>query len=82
MLMKRKLISVDVSNRIRKFNAAAYDILIKTKGICEIVRCELIRKQCLPILLYGLGIVCDFEDDKYIKLVLPIEIYTDISLDY
>jgi hypothetical protein len=66
LLMKRKLISVDVSDRIRKFNAAAYDILIKTKGICKSIRCELIRKQCLPILLCGLGNVRDFEDDIYI----------------
>ena len=36
---------------IRKFNMAAYDVLWNTSDLNEVIRCDLIDKKCLPVLL-------------------------------
>ena len=46
--MKRGRLIVDVNDRIRKFNCTAYDVLLNTNDLSEVVRCEIIVKKCLP----------------------------------
>ena len=49
------MLTIDVEYRIRKFNMAAYDVLLNTSDLNEVIRYELIVKKCLPVLLYGIG---------------------------
>ena len=51
--MHKGLITLDVGDRIKKFNISAYDVLLNSADLTVVVRCELIVKKCLPILLYG-----------------------------
>ena len=46
---------MDVNDRIRKFNASEFDVLMNSADLSEVVRCQLIVTKCLPILLYGIG---------------------------
>ena len=50
LIVRGKLLTLDVDVRIRKFNAAAFDVLLNTTDLSEILRCELITKRnvCLP----------------------------------
>ena len=48
-------LTIDVEDRICKFNIAAYDVLLNTSDLNEGISCELIVKKCLPVLLYGIG---------------------------
>ena len=34
---------------------SAYNVLINTKDLSEVLKCEIIVKKCLPILLYSIG---------------------------
>jgi hypothetical protein len=45
-MMKRNKLVVDVIRRMGKFNVAAYDILINIIDLSEVIRCEVIKKQC------------------------------------
>jgi hypothetical protein len=65
LLMKRGVLVVDVGDRIKKFNSCAYDVLLNSNDLSEIVRCEIIVKKCLPVLLYGLGYGELMHDDVY-----------------
>ena len=49
------MLTIDVEDRILKFNMAAYDVLLNTSDLNEVIKCELIFKKCLPVLLYGIG---------------------------
>ena len=55
LMMRKGLLTLDVGDRIRKFNISAYDVLLNSADLTEVVRCELIVKKCSPILLYGAG---------------------------
>ena len=55
LTMRERLLTLDVGYRIRKFNVSAYDVLFNSADLTEVVRCELIVKKCLRILLYGAG---------------------------
>ena len=44
-------------DRIRKFNTSAYDVLLKSADLTEVVRCELIVKKCLHIHLVLVGLI-------------------------
>ena len=55
LTMRKGLITLDVGDRIKKINISAYDVLLNSADLTEVVRCELIVKKCLPILLYGAG---------------------------
>ena len=50
--MCNKVLTIDVEDRIRKFNMVAYDVLLNTSDLNEVIRCELIVKKYLPVLLY------------------------------
>ena len=50
--MKRKMLLMDVNDRIIKFNAASFDVFLNADRLCETVKCEIIVKKFLPILLY------------------------------
>ena len=51
--MKRKMLLMDVNDRIIKFNAASFDVFLNVDGSCETEKkCEIIVKKFLPILLY------------------------------
>jgi hypothetical protein len=52
-LMMRRGKLVDMNDRIRKFNNCAYDVLVNAKGLNEVVMCKLIKKKCLPVLMYA-----------------------------
>ena len=49
------MLTIDVEDRIHKFNMTAYDVLLHISDLNEVIRCELIVKKCLPVLLYGIG---------------------------
>ena len=57
LIVRGKMLTLDVDEIIRKFNAAAFDVSLNTSDLSEIVRCELITKKCLPVLIYGIGAV-------------------------
>ena len=59
------VLTIDVKDRIRTFNMAAYDVLLNTSDLNEVIRCELIVKKCLPVLLYGSGGVSITNRDIY-----------------
>jgi hypothetical protein len=65
LLMKRDKLVVDVNERIRKFNSSAYSVLLSSNDLTEVVRCEIIVKKCMPVLLYGLGYSDLCKDDLY-----------------
>ena len=56
LVINRKELTIDIDDRIKKFNAAAYDVLLNSSDLSETIRCELVKK-CLPILLYGFGAI-------------------------
>ena len=49
LIVRGKMLKLDVDERIRKFNAAAFDVLLNTSDLSEIVRCELITKKCWTV---------------------------------
>ena len=51
------MLTLDVDERIKKFNTAAFDVLLNTSDLSEIVKCELIIKKCLLVLMYGIRAV-------------------------
>ena len=65
LMMCKGLLTLDVGDRIRKFNISAYDVLLNSADLTEVVRCELIVKKCLPILLYGAGAFKISNKDMY-----------------
>ena len=44
------MLTIDVQDRIHKFNMAVYDVLLNTSNLNKIIRFELIVKKCLPVL--------------------------------
>ena len=54
-----------MNDRIRKFNVAAYDVLLNSTDLSDVVKCELVVKTCAPILLYGVGAVQIDADSLY-----------------
>ena len=65
LTMRKGLLTLAVGDRIKKFNTLAYDVLLNSADLTEVVRCELIVKKCLPILLYGAGAFKISNNDKY-----------------
>ena len=65
LIVKRGLLIVDVNDRIRKFNAWAYDVLINSADLSEVVICQLMVTKCLLILLYGIGRVIIDNEASY-----------------
>ena len=63
--MRKGLLTLDVGDRIRKFNISAYDVLLNSADLTEVVRCELIVNKCLPILLYGVEAFKISNNDMY-----------------
>ena len=63
--MRKGLFTLDVGDRIRKFNISAYNVLLNSADLTEVVRCELMVKKCLPILLYGAGAFKISNNDMY-----------------
>ena len=57
LVINRKKLTIDINDRIKKFNAAAYDVLLNFSDLSETIRCELVVKKCLPILLHGIGAI-------------------------
>ena len=57
LVINRKELSIDIDDRIKKFNAAAYDVLLNSSDVSETIRCELVIKKCLPIPLHGSGAI-------------------------
>ena len=61
--MRKGLLTLDVGDRIRKFNISAYDVLLNSADLTEVVRCELIVKNAY---LYFCMV------QKHLKLVIMI----------
>ena len=57
LVINRKELTIDIEDRIKKFSAAAYDVLLNSSDLSEIIRCKPVVKKCLPILLYGIGVI-------------------------
>ena len=68
-------LTIDVKDRIHKFNVAAYEVLLNTSDLNEVRRCELILKKCLSVLLYGIGGVSITNRDIYILHIAYRKIY-------
>ena len=54
---------------------AAYNVLLNTNDLNEVLRCELIVKKCLPVLLYGIGGVSITNCDIYKLHIANRKIY-------
>ena len=39
LIVQRDLLTADVNDRITKFNASAYDVLMNSADLSEVVRC-------------------------------------------
>ena len=66
LTMRKGLLTLEVGDRIKKFNISAYDVLLNSADLTGVVRCELIVKKCLPILLYSTGAFKISNNDVYI----------------
>ena len=64
-IMCNNVLTIDIEDRIRKFNMAAYYVLLKTSDLNEAISCEFIVKKCVPLLLYGIGGVSITNSDMY-----------------
>ena len=47
---------IDIENRRRKFCSAFNDILLNGGYMLEECLLEILEKQCMPVLTYGIGI--------------------------
>ena len=65
LIVCNNVLTIDDEDRIRKFNMAAYDVLLNTSDLNEVIRCKIIFKQCLPVLLCGIGGVSITNRDIY-----------------
>ena len=54
LVISKKELTIDIDDRIKKFNTAAYVVLLNSSDLSETIRCEHVVKKCLLILLYGL----------------------------
>ena len=54
LLLDNKFFTVNVNDRIRKFQKASISIILNSRLIPDNVRCNLIVTKCLLVLLYGL----------------------------
>ena len=79
--MKKNILTIDVDDRIKKFNMSAYNVLINTKDLSEVIKCEIIVKKCLPVLLYGMG-GTEVLTMIYIKCIFHIEKILDTFFIY
>ena len=58
LVISRKELTIDNDDRIKKFNAAAYDVLLNSSDLSETIRYELVVKKCyIGLLLYGIGAI-------------------------
>ena len=55
-IIVKGMLDVGIDHRLRKFNAAALNIIMNSKDLTKVERCEIIVKKCLPILMYGMGL--------------------------
>lgn len=65
LVIKRGLLTMDINDRIMKFNAACYNVLLNSNDLSEVIRCELIVKKCVPVLMYGIGCVRIDAEEEY-----------------
>ena len=65
--MKKNILTINVGDKIKKFNMSAYNVLINTKDLSEVLKCEIIVKKCLPVLLYGIE-GTDVSDNNIYKM--------------
>ena len=54
-VMKKNILAIDVDDKIKTFNMSANNVLINTKDLSEVLNCEIIVKNFLLVLLYGIG---------------------------
>ena len=75
------MLTIDVEDGIRKFNRAAYNTLLCTRHLREVIRCELIVEKYLPVAvsLYGIR-VFQLPIVTCTNYTFLIEKYTDIFL--
>ena len=64
-VMRKNIQTIDVDDRIKKINMSAYNVLINTKDLSEVLKCKIIVKKCLPELLYGIGGTEVSDNDTY-----------------
>ena len=64
LIVCNSMLTIDIEDRIHKFNIAAYEVLLNTSGLNEVI-CFLTVKKCLPVLLYGIGGVSITNRDTY-----------------
>ena len=65
LIVSNNVLTIDVEDRIRTFNMAAYDVLLNSSDLNEVLRYELIVKKYLPVLLCGIGGVSITNHDIY-----------------
>ena len=75
LVMRRNILTIDVDDRIKKFDMSAYNELINTKDLSEVLKCEIIFKKFLPVLLYGIGGTDVTDNDIYKIHIAYIKIF-------
>ena len=65
LVINREELTIDIDNRIKKFNTAAYDVLLNSFDLSRTIRCELGVKKCLPIMICGIGAINFDQIAKY-----------------
>ena len=78
LMMGKGLLTLDVNDRIRKFNISAYNVLLNSADLTEVVRCELIVRKCLPILLYCARAFKISNNDMYRRHITYRKIFRNI----
>ena len=58
-------LTMNVIDRIRKFNVAACDVLLNPTDLSDVVKCKLVVKKCASILLYGVSVVQVSDNSVY-----------------
>ena len=58
LLIKTGLLTMDINDRIMKFNVACYDVSLNSYDISEVKRClNQLYKKHLSVLMYGVGFI-------------------------
>ena len=77
LIVYNNVLTIDVEYRIRKFNMSTY-VLLNASDSNEVIRCELIVKKFLSILIYMELVVFQLLIVTFTNYTLLIEKYTDI----
>ena len=53
-VLKKNVLICDEENKVWRCNCSTHSVSLKLNDLSEYVRCKIIAKKCLPVLMYGL----------------------------